>query len=136
VTMVYVPKEQMNNASGIFNLLRNLGGSFGVAFVTTLLARRGQFHQHRLIDHLTLYSPNFEMNLDQLKTYLGYNLGTLADQSELAREVIYREIQREAAALSFNDVFYAQTVIFLTLVCIVWIIRKPPVGKRATPGGH
>ncbi len=136
VTMVYVPKEQMNNASGIFNLLRNLGGSFGVAFVTTLLARREQFHQHRLIEHLTPYDPGLMLNLDQLKAYLGYSLGTLADQTELAREVIHRGIQREAAALSFNDAFYAQTLIFLALVCIVWIIRKPPVGKRPAPGGH
>lgn len=136
VTMVYVPREHMNNASGIFNLLRNLGGSFGVAFVSTVLARRAQFHQTRLSEHLSPYHPGLEFNLDQFKSYLGYNLGTLADQGELAREFVYRQMQREASVLSFNDAFFLQMVIFLSLVCIVWIIRKPPVGKRAAPGGH
>jgi DHA2 family multidrug resistance protein len=136
VTMVYVPREQMNNASGIFNLLRNLGGSFGVAFVSTVLARRAQFHQCRLCEHLSPYHPGLTFNLDQFKSYLGYNLGNLADQTELAREMVYRQMQREASALSFNDAFYCQMVIFLALVAIVWIIRKPPVGKRPMPGGH
>ena len=42
-------KEDMANASAIYNLLRNLGGSFGVAFITTMIARRAQFHQVRII---------------------------------------------------------------------------------------
>lgn len=55
--MAFVPRERMNDASALFSLLRNLGGSFGTAFVTTLLARRAQFHQHRLVEHLTPTTP-------------------------------------------------------------------------------
>ena len=76
------------------------------------------------------------INLDQLKAYLSYNLGSLADQSELARAFIYRQMQREASALSFNDTFYVQNRHIPCTRGIVWIIRKPPIGQATSPGGH
>jgi len=136
VTMAYVPKERMNNASAIFNLLRNMGGSFGVAFVTTVLARRAQFHQHRLVDHLTPYDPRLSIPFNDLKDYLSTKLGTFADQTQIAGAVIYRGLQREAASLAFNDAFFIQALLFLGLVGLLWIIRKPPMGPRTSPVGH
>lgn len=136
VTMAYVPNPQMNNASAIFNLLRNLGGSVGVAFVTTLLARRAQFHQARLVEHLSPYDPSLQIWLDNLKQALAEQWGPLADQTHRAAAYIYGHVQRQAAAMAFNDVFYAQMVIFLGLVTILWIMRKPPIGNNKSPGGH
>lgn len=136
VTMAYVPKERMNNASAIFNLLRNMGGSFGVAFVTTVLARRAQFHQHRLVDHLTPYDPRLSIPFNDLKDYLSMKLGTFADQTQIAGAVIYRGLQREAASLAFNDAFFIQALLFLGLVGLLWIIRKPPMGPRSATVGH
>ncbi len=136
VTMAYVSKERMNNASAIFNLLRNMGGSFGVAFVTTVLARRTQFHQHRLVDHLTPYDPRLSIPFNDLKDYLSTKLGTFADQTQLAGAVIYRGLQREAASLAFNDAFFIQALLFLGLLGLLWIIRKPPMGPRTSPAGH
>jgi DHA2 family multidrug resistance protein len=136
VTMAYVPKERMNNASAIFNLLRNMGGSFGVAFVTTVLARRAQFHQHRLVDHLTPYDPRLSIPFNDLKDYLSTKLGTFADQTQIAGAVIYRGLQREAASLAFNDVFFIQALLFLGLLGLLWMIRKPPMGPHAAPAEH
>ena len=136
VTMAYVPKERMNNASAIFNLLRNMGGSFGVAFVTTVLARRAQFHQHRLVDHLTPYDPRLSIPFNDLKDYLSTKLGTFADQTQIAGAVIYRALQREAASLAFNDAFFMQALLFLGLLGLLWIIRKPPMGSRSATVGH
>jgi DHA2 family multidrug resistance protein len=136
VTLASVPKEQMNNASAIFNLLRNLGGSFGVAFVTTVLARRTQFHQHRLVDHLTPYDPRLNIPFNELKDYLSTKLGAFADQTQIAGAVIYRALQREAASLAFNDVFLIQALLSLGLISLLWIIRKPPMGPRTFPVGH
>ncbi|MCX5880186.1 MAG: DHA2 family efflux MFS transporter permease subunit [Deltaproteobacteria bacterium] len=136
VTMAYVPKERMNNASAIFNLLRNMGGSFGVAFVTTVLARRAQFHQHRLVDHLTPYDPRLSIPFNDLKDYLSTKLGTFADQTQIAGAVIYRGLQREAASLAFNDAFFMQALLFLGLLGLLWIIRKPPMGPRSATVGH
>ncbi|NNG47734.1 MAG: DHA2 family efflux MFS transporter permease subunit, partial [Deltaproteobacteria bacterium] len=60
LTLSSVPKPQMGNATSIFILLRNLGGSFGVAFSTTMFARRAQFHQSRITEHLTWFDRNFQ----------------------------------------------------------------------------
>ena len=136
ITMAWVKKEQMNNASAIFNLLRNLGGSFGVAFITTLVARRTQFHQHRLIEHLTPYNPAFSIRLAELKAALAVKLGALADSTALASAYIYKYLIREASALAFYDAFRIQGYMFAGLAFLLWMARKPPLGGRRPPGGH
>ena len=137
VTMAYVKVGQMNNASAIFNLLRNLGGSFGVAFVTTLLARRTQFHQHRIIEHLTPFSPGFNMRLEEVKAGLAAKLGTLIDQTHAASALIYGQLQRQAVALAFNDAFHIQMLMFLGMILLLFIIRRPPIrGGGPVPGAH
>ena len=70
LTMSGIRKEEMANATAIFNLLRNLGGSFGVAFVTTMLARRAQFHQVHLAEHLTPFDRNLQLAIPQLSQTL------------------------------------------------------------------
>lgn len=137
LTYATVPREQMNNAASIFNLLRNLGGSFGVAFVTTLLARRAQHHQHTLTQHLNELSPVYTQHVDRLSQALSLKLGGLVDTAHMAKGSIYLQMQREAAALAFNDTFYIQAVLFVALLVSLLIIRKPPSGKRADPPpGH
>ncbi len=65
LTLSTIKKEDMGNATAIYNLLRNLGGSFGVAFVTTVLARRDQFHQARLVEHLTPFDRAYQIATQQ-----------------------------------------------------------------------
>ncbi len=136
LTMAYIPVEKMNNASGIFNLLRNLGGSFGVAFISTILARRSQFHQHRLIENLTPFNPNFSLSLEQIKAYLSPKMGVLTTKGHAALAAVYQEVQRQAAVLAFNDAFFLQAVILLALVGTVWIIRKPPKKQKSRVVPH
>jgi MFS transporter, DHA2 family, multidrug resistance protein len=131
VAMAFVPNERMNNATAIFNLLRNLGGSCGIAFVTTMVEWRSQFHQYRLVDHLTQFSLRLPVPLEQMKSYLDLKMGAFAGHTQLARQAIYLELQRQAAILSFNDVFFFEACILLALVGIVWIIRKPPISKKS-----
>lgn len=130
VTMAYVSKEKMNNASAIFNLLRNLGASFGTAFLTTMLEWRRQFHQARLVDHLTPTSPGLSSAMQQMKEYLDLQMGAVAGHTKLALQAIYLELQRQASLLAFNDVFLMEAVILIALAGAVWIMRKPPVGKN------
>src|SRR6266566_2455122 len=59
----YLPREKNNAASGLINLARNIGGSVGISFVTTVLARRAQFHQAVLVTHLTPQGPDYLANL-------------------------------------------------------------------------
>jgi DHA2 family multidrug resistance protein len=130
VTMAYIANRDMINASAIFNFMRNLGGSFGVAFVSTLLARRTQFHQHRIVEHLNPFDPEFNYRLVQLKAALDAKLGAMTDHGRMALGIIYRAMRRQAAAMAFNDVFLVQCVIFLVLIGALFILRKPPIGGR------
>jgi DHA2 family multidrug resistance protein len=136
ITMAYVPNETMNNASAVFNLLRNLGGSFGIAFVATVLEARTQFHQSRVIESLNSFNPNFAEPVAQLKSYLDLKMGAVAGHTQLAQQALYTQMQRQATVLAFNDAFYLEALILLALVSIVWIMRKPPVGAKAAMPSH
>ncbi|QLA15423.1 DHA2 family efflux MFS transporter permease subunit [Desulfolutivibrio sulfoxidireducens] len=135
LTMAFIPREAMNNASAIFNLLRNLGGSFGVAFVTTLLARRTQFHQVRIVENLSPFDPTYSMALERLRQAVALKIGEYADTATYAAGVIHRYMRREAAAMAFYDVFHAQALMFLALCVLMWIMRRPPRGG-GMPAGH
>ena len=135
-TMAAVPREQMNNASSIFNLLRNLGGSFGVAFVTTLLSRRTQYHHSILAEHMGPLNPGFNLRLAALASHLAARLGEFADTTGLALGAIYQELNRQAASLAYADAFYIQGWIFVGLIFFVWIMRRPPMGAPSGGGGH
>ncbi|MDQ7031871.1 MAG: DHA2 family efflux MFS transporter permease subunit [Desulfonauticus sp.] len=103
-TYINIPKQEMGNATGIFNLLRNLGGSFGTAASTTLLSQRSQFHQHRLVDYVTPFNPLFKEKLIKLNLFLEHKLSLLPSPKTLA--LIYRDILVQAKMLAFNDAFY------------------------------
>lgn len=131
LTLSTIPKEKMANATAIFNLLRNLGGSFGVAFVTTMLERRAQFHQARLAEHLSPLDPAYQYFLEQGKQLLGWRglHGPMSEQGALA--VLYQGLVRQANMLSFNDVFFILAALLLGLLPLILLLRK---GAGAGPG--
>jgi DHA2 family multidrug resistance protein len=125
LTMSGIPKEEMGNASSIYNLLRNLGGSFGVAFVTTILARRAQFHQSRLVEHATPYDPNFQIAMQQNMHYLQAQ-GVPPSQLESGSlAMIYQELLRQASMLSFNDAFLLTCGIMLLMLPFIQFMKRP-----------
>lgn len=136
LTMAYISKEAMNNASAVFNLLRNLGGSFGVAFITTLLARRAQFHQARLIENLTPYNLSYQTALESIKAYLAPKVSGVYDVSQMAGAALYNLMLQQANAMAFCDVFHAQGLLFLGLAVLMWIMKKPPMGSKTPEGMH
>jgi DHA2 family multidrug resistance protein len=124
LTLSGIKKEEMGNATAIFNLLRNLGGSFGVAVVTTMLARRAQFHQVHLVEHLTPFDRNFALALPQISQILqdrGF-VSPLPDQGTLG--VIYNQVLQQASMLSFNDVFYILSVMIVLILPLVLLMKK------------
>jgi DHA2 family multidrug resistance protein len=136
VTMSGVNKEQMGNATAIFNLLRNLGGSFGIAFVTTLLARREQFHQFRLVEHLTPFGRNFQTAVSQIQRSLQYQgfASPVPDQGVVG--VIYNNLLQQAAMLSFNDCFFLVSIMMLLLLPFVLLMKKSGKGRVQVTGIH
>ena len=130
LTMAYTSNANMNNAAAIFNLLRNLGGSCGVAFVTTLLARRAQFHQARLIENLTPYDLTYQAAVARLQAYLAPKFLGLHDTATVAGATMYKLLLQQANAMAFYDVFHAQAMMFFGLAVLMWIIKKPPEGGK------
>jgi len=118
--------EQMGNASGVFNLMRNTGGSVGIAIVTTLLARGAQTHQAALVSHLTPYDPAFQERLRQIAGGVAARGGALASQQAYAG--IYGTLVRQATVLSYIDVF--RVLSFLCLLCIPATLLFERVKKK------
>jgi DHA2 family multidrug resistance protein len=125
LTISGLPKPEVGNATAIFNLVRNLGGSFGVAIVTTALARRAQFHQARLTENVHLLSEPFASGLARFRELLP----GVGEESSL--RMLYGFLQRQAQMLSFNDVFSALAVLFLALIPPLLILKR----MRGAPAG-
>lgn len=132
LTFSTIKKETMANATAIFNLLRNLGGSFGVAFVTTILSQRAQFHQVHLVEHLTPFNTNYQIASNmgsQILQHKGIE-NYLTQQTGPA--FIYKELFRQASMMSFNDAFHLVSIIMICILPLVFIMRR---GKGVTPPG-
>jgi DHA2 family multidrug resistance protein len=125
LTVGRVPRERMGNASAVFNLVRNLGGSFGVAVMTTHLARRSQFHHHRLTEHLTPYDPPFQDALQQIRHWMDLHSGMASGHGiGPSLGLIYEELNRQAFMLAFNDAFFLDTFFFVVPLFLVFLIRR------------
>jgi DHA2 family multidrug resistance protein len=127
----YLPKEKNNKASSLTNLFRNQGGSFGIAFVTTALARRAQYHQSVLVTHITNFNQTLSANLTGIGNRLvefGYSI---SDASTRAVAQVYLTVQQQANMLAFLDCFWILGVIAFVGVPLSFFIRKFKQGRSA-----
>ena len=98
--------ERLSNATAAFNVVRNVGGSIGVAMITTLLVRRAQYHQAILAGHVTQWSPETAARLQQ---WAGHFASQGVDSFTAARRatsMLYREMTEQAQVLSYADQFW------------------------------
>jgi MFS transporter, DHA2 family, multidrug resistance protein len=124
-TMSHIAKHKMGNASAIFNLMRNIGGSFGIALMTTLLTRRQQFHMNRLGEHVTQWDLNTQMMLQQMKAYFISRGSDAYTAGQQATGAIYGMVQKHAAMLSFVDAFWVMAVIFVVVIPMAAVQDNP-----------
>lgn len=132
----FVPRDRTGSATGIFNLMRNLGGSFGIAIITTLLAQRAQFHQARLVENVTPYNPIYQ---DAIRRAIE-GLTSAGQSAWLAQRqaigIMYSQVLRQAMAMSFIDCFWLMGVVMLALIPVVFIMRRPPRHAGPGPAAH
>ena len=124
MTMSGIRKEEMANAASIYNLLRNLGGSFGVAFITTMISRRSQFHQSRLVEHLTPFDTGYQMTSSQLSHALQQKGLDAVSAQHAGQEGIYGQLLKHASMLSFNDAFYLLSVLMICTLPLLVFMRR------------
>ena len=120
----FIPKEKFNNATGIINLARNIGGSFGIANVVTLLARRTQFHQGMLVSHMTPLDSAYQAMVNGAARILFVAGSSYPDAQAQANGMAYGLLQRHAAMLAFVDDFWMMGLTFLALIPLMFLMKK------------
>ncbi len=120
----FIPKEKFNNATGIINLARNIGGSMGIANVVTLLARRTQFHQGMLVSHMTPYDPAYQGMVRGAAGILYQAGSSYPDAQAQASGMAYGLLQRHAGMLAFVDDFWLMGLTFLGLIPLMFLMKK------------
>jgi DHA2 family multidrug resistance protein len=128
----YVPKEKTNMGTGIINLARNIGASVGIATVTTMLERRTQAHTARLMEHVNPFSLAYRKMEAGLVASMTAGGSTLATATSKATGMINGVVQRQAAMLAFLDSYKMLGVVFL-LVLPVLLLLKRPKGAVSAP---
>jgi DHA2 family multidrug resistance protein len=129
----YVPKEKTNMGTGIINLARNIGASVGIATVTTMLDRRGQFHIARLTERANELSAAYHNMLNGIQTRLVAAGSSAAYANTQAHAMVYGTIQRQAAMLAFLDNFKMLGIVFLLIIPALLLMKKPKARGGSVP---
>jgi DHA2 family multidrug resistance protein len=131
VTMDAIPNAAMGNATSIFNLMRNLGGSMGIAITQTFMARHRQIHTSDLTAHVSQYSQQTQQALSRLQSAFAAQGADAVTAASRAHAALWGGVQRHAAMLTFNDAFLVLAAIFLVLMPLTLAMRRPQSAPSA-----
>ncbi len=131
VAYIGMPREKSNAISGITNLARNIGGSVGISFVTTWLARRAQYHQNILSENLNNYNPAFRDAIASTTSTLMHHGSQAANAANQSYGMVYGTLNRQAAFLAYMDTFWVLAIGSAVLVPCVFIMKKARATKVA-----
>jgi MFS transporter, DHA2 family, multidrug resistance protein len=129
-----IPNEEMGFATSITGLTRNIGASFGISIAATLLARRDQIHQDRLVAHANPMNLSFERLLSTLQGSLINHGLSFSAAGHRALGEIYKMVQHQASILSYLDSFRILAALFVLVAPLVWIMRKPHFKSETRSG--
>jgi DHA2 family multidrug resistance protein len=124
VTLATISRTEMGNATGMFNLLRNIGGSVGIAMAATLLARYEQFYQTALVANVNPYNPVWQMRFEGLKQTLISKGISIAQSDTTALGMMYGAVRRQAGALAFNRIFFIIGLAFLVIIPLLLLLKR------------
>lgn len=131
-----VPEEKGNSVSGIVNFMRNIGGSIGTSLVTTVTARRLQYHQQILVGHVTPDASLFRQSLDTLSGRAAHFGHSLPDATREAIARLYVVVDRQAYTLSYIDAYWVLGVLAATMFFLALFLKKndPGAGGQIAAG--
>jgi MFS transporter, DHA2 family, multidrug resistance protein len=122
--------EQMGNASGVFNLARNIGGGIGISLTTTLVARGTQVHQALMVAHLSPYRPEFQQYFQSAAGMLAQQSHPVVAQGQ-AYGLLYGAVQQQAYLFAFVDTFRLLALVCLFCIPVVFLLKKVKSGGGA-----
>jgi DHA2 family multidrug resistance protein len=133
VTLSEIPKTEMGNATGIFNLLRNIGGSVGIAVSATLLARYSQLYQNTLVGQVSEFNPIAMERITGFSERLAGVSGDPVAAERGAYAIISGMIHKQSGMLAYNHIFWILGLVFLALIPFLLLLRQ---GKKGSVPGH
>jgi DHA2 family multidrug resistance protein len=139
LSLYQIPREKMAQASGLSNVVRQLGGSVGIAILATLLNTRYYYHAQIYSQNIDPVSPEFKNVTKTMTYYIEHHAGkSPADANSLARSVVISQVNKEAYIQAIDDDFMVTgIVIFICLIPLVWLRnknyhpKKIPIAKKA-----
>ena len=131
VAFTLIPQERINYATGLFNLARNIGGSSGIATVTTMLARRAQYHQAVLSSHLTPYDGAYRDMTSKVASALVSSGAGSVDAGHQAAGIVYGTLLKQSNMLAFADAFWVMAVLFIAIIPLMFLLKKSGPARGA-----
>jgi len=126
-----VPLDRMGNATSIFNLMRNIGASIGISIVETVQYRKQQMHTSILGAHIDAANPITQRAFQGLRAYFLSRGSDPASATHQANAALFAMVERQAAMLSYNDVFLFLAIMFMLMIPFLFWMTKPK--KRGRP---
>jgi MFS transporter, DHA2 family, multidrug resistance protein len=124
-------RDEIGSATGFMSLMRNVGGSVGIAMVSTYLVRRSQAHQTMLVQHLTPESSLLRQTALALQRYIHMKQGNSGTAANHALGMLYRLLQQQAYLLAFADVFLGLALLAVASTVLVLLFRKVKLDGKA-----
>lgn len=125
-----VPKKDVAAATAIYNLTRQLGGSIGVALLTTLLGARQTFHRSVLIEHLSTTDPSVQQRLAALTGAFAQKGADLVTAKARALAILDGGVRIEASVMAFNDTFFVTAMLVLSTLPLIILLGGPTKGVK------
>ncbi len=126
--------DQIGNASGIFNLMRNIGGSIGISLTQTALKRRSDFHQNDITNFVSRSQTWLQERLHALSGYLSHHTNP-ANAPGAAQAQVYGLLKQQSLLWAFIDIFRWTSLLSFFCILLVWMFKKVSHG-RAPAGAH
>jgi DHA2 family multidrug resistance protein len=132
ITNVPIRKEEMGTATSLYNLMRNIGASIGIASVTTTVARHSQAHAAVLAAHITPYDQGAMAMMNAIKKGMAASGSDPATAGQQSYALAFGLVQRHAAMLSYLDTFFLLSMLFLAVLPLILLMKKPKLSGQAS----
>jgi DHA2 family multidrug resistance protein len=128
VSMDSIPREKMGNATSLFNLMRNIGGSIGIAVTGTMIARQTRVVTGTLGEHVSMYDPSTQQMFLQMRGAFMAAGADMVTATNRAYAALFGMLSRQAAMVSFVGLFQLLGIVFLLLIPLVLLMKRPGAG--------
>jgi MFS transporter, DHA2 family, multidrug resistance protein len=125
VTNDPIPRHEMGNATSLFNLMRNIGASIGIAGVTTLVARHTQTHTNTLARNVTPYDPATTTMFQAIRDALVARGTDMMTATKQAYAALFGKVQQQAAMMAYLDAFFLLSILFIFMLPLIFLMKKP-----------